>query len=396
MAPTSSHAEIDSLIDRLESLTKDVPADEATRKRLYDVTQKLNLAVEPAQMTVQRIMYTPLQLTVARIACDLHVFELLAKQDGSSMDIDSLASSTKADKVLLHLGRILVYLAATGMVAEPVEDKFAANNITKALAIPGYEAGIYHNFDTALATWQYLPEFLRNTNYKNPSDSLHCAFQLAHNTDLHTFKWALTQPEKFANFNKWMTAARAGEKNWLDDFPFEAEVAQNVRLEEVLFVDVGGGIGTQCRNLKTKLPRLPGRVVLQDLAPAIKQALPVDGMEAEVHDFYTEQPVKGARAYYLRKIMHDYPDDKCVVILQRLVEAMNEKSVILIDDMILPTQGTHWRGAQIDLAMMASLAGMERSEKQWASLLDQAGLRVKKTCTYNSDLGDSIMVAVPR
>ena len=149
------------------------------------------------------------------------------------------------------------------------------------------------SFDTALATWQYLPEFLRNTEYKNPSDSLHCAFQLAHHTDLHTFKWALTQPEKFANFNKWMTAARSGEKNWLDDFPFEAEVSQNIQPEEVLFVDVGGGIGTQCRNLKTKHPDLLGRIVLQDLAPAIKQALAVEGMEAEVHDFYAEQPVKG-------------------------------------------------------------------------------------------------------
>ncbi|MCJ1320966.1 hypothetical protein MMC15_006307 [Xylographa vitiligo] len=394
MAPMSSEAEVDSLIERMDFLTRDIPADEATRKRLYDVTQKLNLAVEPAQMTVQRIMYTPLQLTIARIACDLHIFQLLAQNDGSSMDVKSLARSTKADEVLLR--RILVYLAATGMVAEPAEDSFVANNITKALAIPGYEAGIYHNFDTALTTWQHLPEFLRSTDYKNPSDSLHCAFQLAHNTDLHTFKWALTQPEKFANFNKWMTAARAGEKNWLDDFAFEAEVAHNVQLEEVLFVDVGGGIGTQCRNLKTKLPHLPGRVVLQDLAPAIKQALPVEGMEAEVHDFYTEQPVKGARAYYLRKIMHDYPDDKCIVILRKLAEAMNEKSVILIDDMILPKRGTHWRGAQVDLAMMASLAGMERSEKQWTSLLDLAGFRVKKVHTYNSDLGDSIIVAVPR
>ena len=90
-----------------------------------------------------------------------------------------------------------------------------------------------------------------------------------------------------------MTVARSGEKNWLDDFPFEAEVAQNVQPEEVLFVDVGGGIGTQCRNLKAKHPDLRGRIVLQDLAPAIKQALSLEGVEAEVHDFYTEQPVKG-------------------------------------------------------------------------------------------------------
>ena len=103
----------------------------------------------------------------------------------------------------------------------------------------------------------------------------------------------------------------------------------------------------------------------------------------------------GARAYYLRKIMHDYPDEKCIVILRRLVEAMNDNSVILIDDMILPIKGTHWRAAQVDLAMMASLAGMERSETQWMSLLSAVGLQVRKTYTYNSDLGDSIIVAVP-
>ena len=49
---------MDSLIERLEDLTKVVPEDEAIRKRLYNVTQKLNLAVEPPQMTIQRIIYT--------------------------------------------------------------------------------------------------------------------------------------------------------------------------------------------------------------------------------------------------------------------------------------------------------------------------------------------------
>ena len=115
-------------------------------------------------MTLNLLSTKPLQLTIARIACDLHIFQLLAQNDGSSMDVESLARSTKADEVLLrksvsitcqwlliwidgliiNLGRILVYLAATGMVAEPAEDSFVANNITKALAIPGYEAGIYH------------------------------------------------------------------------------------------------------------------------------------------------------------------------------------------------------------------------------------------------------------
>ncbi len=44
---------------------------------------------------------------------------------------------------------------------------------------------------------------------------------------------------------------------------------------------------------------------------------------------------------------------------------MNEDAVILIDDMVLPNQGVHWRTTQLDLAMMAGLAAIERIEKQW-------------------------------
>ena len=94
--------------------------------------------------------------------------------------------------------------------------------------------------------------------------------------------------------------------------------------------------------------------------------------------------------------MHDYPDEKCLLILKNLKDAMSESSVILIDDMVLPIRATHWRSAQIDIAMMASLAGMERSEKQWTYLLDAAGLRIKRTYTYNLELGDSIIVAIPK
>ena len=49
---------MDSLIGQLEALTKQLPEDEVTAKRLYEVTRKLNLALEPQQMTIQRIMYT--------------------------------------------------------------------------------------------------------------------------------------------------------------------------------------------------------------------------------------------------------------------------------------------------------------------------------------------------
>jgi hypothetical protein len=41
-------------------------------------------------------------------------------------------------------GRILRYLASVSMIKETDEDNFAATNVTKALAIPGFQAGIHH------------------------------------------------------------------------------------------------------------------------------------------------------------------------------------------------------------------------------------------------------------
>lgn len=94
--------------------------------------------------------------------------------------------------------------------------------------------------------------------------------------------------------------------------------------------------------------------------------------------------------------MHDWPDDRCIIILDHIIKVMDKDSVILIDDMVLPNQGAHWRATQLDLTMMAELAAMERTEKQWYSMLDAAGLKVRQIYTYTPELRDSIIVAVPK
>jgi len=44
--------------------------------------------------------------------------------------------------------------------------------------------------------------------------------------------------------------------------------------------------------------------------------------------------------------------------------------------------------------MMASLAGMERSHKQWLSLLDEAGLRMKDVLAYTDEAVENLIIAV--
>lgn len=104
--------------------------------------------------------------------------------------------------------------------------------------------------------------------------------------------------------------------------------------------------------------------------------------------------VTDARAYYLRNILHDYPDEKCIEILHRTIDAMGAHSLILIDDMVLPKVGAHWHATELDLTMMSTLASMERSEIEWRNLLERAGLQIQTIESYTEDTRDSIIVAI--
>lgn len=97
----------------------------------------------------------------------------------------------------------------------------------------------------------------------------------------------------------------------------------------------------------------------------------------------------------MRNILHDYPDEKCKIIIQNTIRAMNKDSVLLIDDMVLSNSGVHWQAAQLDLTMMTALASQERTEEQWYALLESSGLKILKIYTYTTSLQDSIIAAVP-
>ena len=138
-----------------------------------------------------------------------------------------------------------------------------------------------------------LPEFLAETNYQNPDNNLMCAFQKTYDTNLPPFIWLQDKASDRDDFSLWMGASREGQNNFLDVFPFEKEIAQNTTPETVLFVDLGGSIGHQCLALRRKLPKTPGRIILQDLPTVLQYAVPAEAFEPMAHDFAIEQPVKG-------------------------------------------------------------------------------------------------------
>jgi len=147
--------------------------------------------------------------------------------------------------------------------------------------------------------------------------------------------------------------------------------------------------------------------VVQDRESTIKQAeafwkkelpsaLKAQRVKFMTHDFFTKQPIEGAEIYLMRYILHDWPDDECVVILSRLRDAMKRDSLLLIADHVIhTTDGSpklkaapppllpNYGRAQLFpgmrvLSMLALFNGIERTPEELTALAERAGLKVTK------------------
>ncbi|TQN65030.1 O-methyltransferase asqD [Colletotrichum shisoi] len=130
-------------------------------------------------------------------------------------------------------------------------------------------------------------------------------------------------------------------------------------------------------------PEEASRLYLEDLGEVIADAdaksIVPDAVNKLEYNFFTPQPVKDARAYYLHYIIHDWSDGSAREILQMQKSAMKPGySKLLIYDHVLDDQKCPSSAAAYDIAMMVHLCGQERTEKQWLALFDSVGLRVTK------------------
>ena len=82
----------------------------------------------------------------------------------------------------------------------------------------------------------------------------------------------------------------------------------------------------------------------------------------------------GARIYFFHFIFHDWSDHCCHRILSQVAAAM----ILILGEFALRDTRTPLLAAGFDLQMMALHSGMERSERQWKSLLHGAGLEVTR------------------
>ncbi|KAJ5661127.1 uncharacterized protein N7484_000499 [Penicillium longicatenatum] len=363
--------------------------DESNRLRLQDGLYEAAEALETPVDMMYRLLNQGRQMAMIKIGYDLDIFTTLTSRT-EPYSVEEL-SPKGADPRLIS--RLLRFFAANRMITETSQDCFTGNKYTKGLSDPRIQGGLLHGFHISNPTWQALPEYLEENNYQNTTGD-HCAWHKSANTDLDFFPWAKENPQILTYFQQLMSImGLPKDGSWLDVIPITDQKQDSSRK---VFVDIAGSIGHQCSRLLSRYPDLGGRVILQDLEETFQHAPKIEGVEFVVHDFFKVQPVKGAKFYYLRMIIHDWEDDKAVEILKNIVPAMSDDSQILIDDVVLPNTGAHWWSTCMDMQMYIMHGAMERTVDQWYALLDKAGLKVVEIKTYGAVMRNSVVVAVPK
>ncbi|KAI1091993.1 S-adenosyl-L-methionine-dependent methyltransferase [Rostrohypoxylon terebratum] len=151
-------------------------------------------------------------------------------------------------------------------------------------------------------------------------------------------------------------------------------------------VDLGGSHGfaslylaRQFRNMKFVVQDLP-KMIESAPKPICAEVKVAKRITLQAHNFFTEQPVKGADVYYFRWIMHNYSTPYAVQILRNLIPALKPGARIIINDLCISEPGieTPWDERlmrSMDLVMMTLLNAQERGEADFRQLFEEADKR---------------------
>lgn len=234
----------------------------------------------------------------------------------------------------------------------------------------GRTRGRRPRLDAAVGPGAMLPEFWRSWGELVPSIRTGTTgWELAHKVSW--LEYYRQHPEDWTMFNSHMS------QHTRDAAPAIAAALDFSRFHTV--VDIGGGDGTLIAEILRTHRRLQGVVfdqpeVLATLGATLATAGVADRARADPGDFFVSV-TRGADAYLMKFIRHDWDDERAVAILRNCREAMTPGGRVLIVERVLPEQVTAAEVPDLlsDILMLVATGGKERTEKEYRDLLAAAG-----------------------
>ncbi|KAG2538048.1 hypothetical protein PVAP13_9NG390000 [Panicum virgatum] len=142
-------------------------------------------------------------------------------------------------------------------------------------------------------------------------------------------------------------------------------------------VDVAGGVGGAAAAIAAAFPSLKCTVL--DLPHVVAKAPSVSNVQFIAGDMFESIPA--ANAIFLKYVLHDWGDDKCIKLLKNCKQAIPSKDAggkVIIIDIVVGSSPSDVKLLETqvlcDLDIM-KIGGVERDEHEWKKIFLAAGFR---------------------
>ncbi|OTB05750.1 hypothetical protein M426DRAFT_319428 [Hypoxylon sp. CI-4A] len=373
---------LENLSAALQNIDLNSFANEGDRARAEDLLlNALERVRSPWDIAWNHNWVNPATNGAVKTLIDAGVFTKWVEIGGGPRTSVELAALTDTDPKLIK--RLVRHLAAQHLLVEVAEDTYKSTSWATTLgtdpSFPALYGTLYHDITTVV--FGGMPPFLKRTGYKNPIDDKDGVIQHLFGPEASFFDYVVSDPGRNKEFTQSMECHSKGNMTaWPDVYPTDI-LLEGAKPGRPLVVDVGGSKGHDLEKFHLKHPEIPdGSLVLQDL-PAVLEGVEVTKTAISKHpyDFFTPQPVKGARAYFLHTVLHDWPDDSAARILRNVADAMEKGySKVLVHEVMVESVRPSPRTTTSDLTMLACGSSAERTVKEWDALISTAGMKVVK------------------
>jgi hypothetical protein len=316
----------------------------------------------PPSVTLQRLMTGTWIVHAISLVARLGIPDLLAE---GAKGCQELAHATETHPPSLY--RVLRALASVGIFQEAEDGRFGLTPLAEPLRSEAPSSlrafAIMLGEEWHWRAWGDLPHAVRTGE---------SAFE--HLYGMTNFAYWAQHPDAEELFDQAMTS-RSGEEN-------EAVVTAYDFSGIGTLVDVGGGHGSFLASILRANPGLRGILFDRpEVAGAAKQQFEAAGLQDRCHvltrSFFEAIP-SGGDAYVLKKVIHDWDDERAIAILQNCHGAMPERSRLLLVEPMIPLGNEPSFAKLLDLLMLVwTPGGKERTEEEHRALLAAAGFEVR-------------------
>jgi hypothetical protein len=305
------------------------------------------------------------------VALELEIADRLADGPRPASDLAAEAGVTEDG-----LYRVLRALASAGIFEEQQDRTFALN--TPARLLRKGPASLHD-----LGLW--MTDSFHFRVYSEMLHSVATGQPAAEKvTGMPVFEYFAREPKLSAVFNNAMTS-------WSG--PTVAAALKTYDFGDIhVLVDVAGGHGQVLTSVLRHYPAMRGVLfeldhVIAGAAPLLEAAGIRDRVESVVGDFFKAVP-PGGDAYIMKNIIHDWDDDRAIVILKNIRTALEDRRdgrVVLLEAVIPPGNQPDF-GKLIDLEMLLMPGGRERTADEFESLFSRAGFTLARIVPTESPL----------